>query len=89
MNEQTEKKEQKHYKNAKKLFFVKRLKKIKFILVWDKLSRHNVSIVSCTEGFDTSIPTGRAMMGVLGVFAQMERELTAEIVSFALAERAS
>lgn len=56
---------------------------------WDKLSRHNVSIVSCTEGFDTSIPTGRAMMGVLGVFAQMERELTAERVSFALAERAS
>lgn len=29
------------------------------------------------------------MMGVLGVFAQMERELTAERVSFALAERAS
>lgn len=28
-------------------------------------------------------------MGVLGVFAQMERELTAERVSFALAERAS
>lgn len=56
---------------------------------WDKLQKHNVGVVSCTEGFDTSTPTGRAMMGVLGVFAQMERELTAERVSFALAERAS
>jgi site-specific DNA recombinase len=56
---------------------------------WAKLQKRNVSIISCTEGFDTSTPTGRAMMGVLGVFAQMERELTAERVSFALAERAS
>jgi len=33
MNEHTEKKEQKHYKNAKKLFFINCLKKIKFIPV--------------------------------------------------------
>ncbi len=56
---------------------------------WEKLLKCQVSIISCTEGFDTSTPTGRAMMGVIGVFAQMERELTAERVSFALAERAS
>ena len=33
MNEHTEKKEQKHYKNAKKLFFINCLEKIKFIPV--------------------------------------------------------
>lgn len=46
-------------------------------------------LVSHTEGFDTSTPTGRAMMGLLGVFAQMEREITAERVRAAMEERAS
>ena len=32
---------------------------------------------------------GRAMMGILGVFAQMERELTSERVSAAMLERAT
>ena len=41
---------------------------------WELLASHSVGLVSHTEGFDTSTPTGRAMMGLLGVFAQMERE---------------
>ena len=55
---------------------------------WGELSKYGVQLVSITEGFDTSTPTGRAMMGVIGVFAQMERELTAERVRLAMQERA-
>lgn len=53
------------------------------------LASHNVGLVSHTEGFDTGTPTGRAMMGLLGVFAQMEREITAERVRAAMDERAA
>lgn len=56
---------------------------------WELLASHSVGLVSHTEGFDTSTPTGRAMMGLLGVFAQMEREITAERVRAAMAERAA
>lgn len=56
---------------------------------WELLAAHGVGLVSHTEGFDTSSPTGRAMMGLLGVFAQMEREITAERVRAAMAERAA
>lgn len=38
------------------------------------LEEHNCSFVSFTEGFNTSTSMGRAMMGILAVFAQMERE---------------
>lgn len=56
---------------------------------WNLLQSNNVALVSATEAFDTGTPTGRAMMGMLGVFAQMEREITAERVSAAMAERAA
>lgn len=56
---------------------------------WELLEAHGVGLISHTEGFDTSTPTGRAMMGLLGVFAQMEREITAERVRAAMAERAA
>lgn len=56
---------------------------------WELLASHSVGLVSHTEGFDTGTPTGRAMMGLLGVFAQMEREITAERVRAAMAERAA
>lgn len=53
------------------------------------LAANGVALISHTEAFDTSTPTGRAMMGLLGVFAQMEREITAERVRAAMAERAA
>lgn len=56
--------------------------------IWQVCCQHNTDIISLTEPFDTSSPLGRAMMGILGVFAQMERELTAERVSAAMLERA-
>lgn len=55
----------------------------------EKFQRWNVDMVSYTEAFDTSTPMGRAMIGIVGVFAQLERELTSERVSAAMAERAS
>lgn len=57
--------------------------------VWQQLDRHGVGLISHTESFDTGTPTGRAMLGLLGVFAQMEREMTAERVRAATAERAA
>lgn len=53
------------------------------------LRKHDVTLISRTEAFDTSTPTGRAMVGLLGVFAQLERELTSERVRAAMAERAA
>lgn len=35
---------------------------------------NNIDFVSMSEAFDTSTPFGRAMIGILGVFAQLERE---------------
>ncbi len=53
------------------------------------LQAHNIDMVSYTEAFDTSTPMGRAMIGIVGVFAQLERELTGERVAAAAAERAA
>lgn len=55
----------------------------------EKFQSWNVDMVSYTEAFDTSTPMGRAMIGIVGVFAQLERELTSERVSAAMSERAS
>lgn len=53
-----------------------------------KFQSWNISMVSYTELFDTSTPMGRAMVGIVGVFAQLERELTGERVSAAMQMRA-
>lgn len=55
----------------------------------EKFQRWNISMMSYTESFDTSTPMGRAMIGIVGVFAQLERELTGERVRAAMAERAA
>lgn len=54
-----------------------------------KFQEWEVSMVSYTESFDTSTPMGRAMIGIVGVFAQLERELTGERVRTAMATRAA
>lgn len=51
-----------------------------FSRIWELLSKHNVEFVSATENFDTSSPMGRAMLNIVQVFAQLERETTAERV---------
>ncbi len=46
--------------------------------IWNALSRHDVEFVSVNEKFDTSTPVGRAMLYIIMVFAQLERETIAE-----------
>lgn len=51
-----------------------------FSKLWELLEKHGVEFVSVTENFDTSSPIGRAMLNIVLVFAQLERETTAERV---------
>lgn len=48
--------------------------------LWELLKLHNVEFLSVTEHFDTSTSMGRAMLNIVLVFAQLERETTAERV---------
>lgn len=44
-------------------------------------SKYNVKYISSTEQFDTSSPVGRAMIYIVMVFAQLERETTTQRVT--------
>lgn len=48
--------------------------------LWEILKKHGVEFVSINETFDTSTPMGRAMLNIIMVFAQLERETIAERV---------
>ena len=43
-------------------------------LIEDHFLANGVDFVSMSENFDTSAPIGKAMVGILAVFAQLERE---------------
>lgn len=65
--------------------FVYRLDRISrnikdFYNLYSVMQEHQTEFVSVNENFDTSNPMGRAMMGILIVFAQMERESIQERV---------
>lgn len=45
-----------------------------------KLEEKHISFVSATEKFDTASPMGRAMLYIIAVFAQLERETIAQRV---------
>lgn len=45
-----------------------------FYNLYEVMKRYNCEFVSVSEAFDTSSIMGRAMMGIIAVFAQMERE---------------
>jgi site-specific DNA recombinase len=47
-------------------------------LIEDHFLKNNIDFVSITETLDTSTPFGKAMIGILSVFAQLERETIAE-----------
>ena len=47
-------------------------------LIEDKFLPHNVEFISISETIDTSTPFGRAMIGIMSVFAQLERETITE-----------
>ena len=47
-------------------------------LIEDVFNRYNVSFVSVCENFDTGTPFGKAMIGILSVFAQLEKDQITE-----------
>lgn len=57
-----------------KLDRLSRSQKDTLCLIEDTFLAHGVEFVSICENFDTATPFGRAMIGILAVFAQLERE---------------
>lgn len=57
-----------------KLDRLSRSQKDTMYLIEDVFLANGIDFVSMMENFDTSTPFGRAMMGILAVFAQLERE---------------
>lgn len=58
-------------------------------LLWTLLDEHEgfgLAVSSATESFDTTTPTGRAMLGMIAVFAQLEADMVSERTKDALAE---
>ena len=41
----------------------------------DEMTRRGIDFVSIQDSFDTTTPTGRAMFGMLAVFAEFERDI--------------
>jgi site-specific DNA recombinase len=49
-----------------------------FVDLWALFAEHDVDVISLREKFDSSSPTGQAMLQLVMVFAQLERSMTAE-----------
>lgn len=57
-------------------------------LIEDVFEKNKVNFSSMTENFDTSTPFGRAVIGILSTFAQLEREQIKERITMGLEARA-
>ena len=70
-----------------KLDRLSRSQKDTLYLIEDVLIPHGVSFVSLNENMDTSTPIGRAMLGIMSAFAQLERETIRERTRMGMRER--
>lgn len=61
-----------------KLDRLSRSQKDTLTLIEDRFLAKNVDFISINENFDTSTPFGRAMIGILSVFAQLEKDQITE-----------
>jgi site-specific DNA recombinase len=61
-----------------KLDRLSRSQKDTLSLIEDVFLANNIDFVSMSENFDTSTPFGRAMVGILSVFAQLEKDQITE-----------
>lgn len=61
-----------------KLDRLSRSQKDTLTLIEDELLAHKTDFISINENFDTSTPFGRAMIGMLSVFAQLEKDQITE-----------
>ncbi len=73
---------------VKKLDRLSRSQKDTLYLVEDVFLKNNIDFVSLEENFDTTSAFGRAMIGILSVFAQLERDMIRERTSDGRVERA-
>lgn len=71
-----------------KLDRLSRSQKDTLFLIEDVFLKNNSDFVSMSENFDTSTPFGRAMIGILAVFAQLEREQIKERMTMGKEARA-
>ena len=58
-----------------------------FVDLWELFHEHDVDVISLREKFDTSMPTGEAMLQLIMVFAQLERRMTAERTASIMKDR--
>lgn len=70
-----------------KLDRLSRSQKDTIFLLEDVFEPNKVSFVSISENFDTNTPYGKAMVGILSVFAQLERENIRERTRMGMYER--
>ena len=70
-----------------KLDRLSRSQKDTVFLLEDVFIPHNCAFISLNENFDTSTPYGKAMIGILSVFAQLERENIRERTRMGMYER--
>lgn len=59
-----------------------------FSEIYEVLNTYGTEFISVKEDFDTTTPMGRAMLTITVVFAQLEREVTAERIQDAMMELA-
>lgn len=70
-----------------KLDRLSRSQKDTLYLIEDVFNPKGVSFVSMNENMDTSTPIGRAMLGIMSAFAQLERETIKERTRMGMRER--
>lgn len=71
-----------------KLDRLSRSQKDTLFLIEDIFLKNNTDFVSMSENFDTATPFGRAIIGILAVFAQLERETIKERMTMGREARA-
>src|SRR5690625_2306065 len=71
-----------------KLNRLSRSQKDTLYLIEDVFIKNNVEFISLTESLDTSTPFGRAMIGVLSAFAQLDREMITDQLTMGRIARA-
>ena len=61
----------------------------KLVITMDDLSKRGVMMKSLTEPFDTSDPTSRAMVQMIGIFSELERSIISRRTKDSLAYKKS
>ena len=71
-----------------KLDRISRSQKDTLYLIEEVFNKYHVGFVSIRENFDTTTPFGKAMVGILSIFAQLERETILERTKIGIQKRA-